>query len=254
MSRKTSTLPTTSPSASRIGAALSSMGRSVPSLAIRTVWFASPTIVPSSSARSAGFSTGWRVSSLTMRNTSSSVPARGLLGLPADELLGDRVEEVDPPLGVGADDGIADARQRDVQPLPLLLDQPGVLLGHSAGGGFFHEAAGVLLGPLPLGQVPGDLREADAGPRPRRCRAVMTTLAQNCEPSLRTRQPSSSNRPSACGDLAVRGRASPGRWPPAGRSVEKCWPMISSALYPLIRSAPAFQVATWPCGSSMKMA
>ena len=29
----------------------------------------------------------------------------------------------------------------------------------------------------------------------------MTTLAQNCVPSLRTRQPSSSKRPSACGDL-----------------------------------------------------
>ena len=120
MSRKTSTLPTTLPPASRIGAAESSIGRSVPSLAIRTVWFASPTITPSLQRRRAGFSTGWRVSSLTMRNTSGRRPAGGFLGLPADELLGDRVEEVDPALGVGADDGIADARQRDVQPLPLL--------------------------------------------------------------------------------------------------------------------------------------
>ena len=69
------------------------------------------------------------------------------LGLPADKLLGDRVEEVHPALGVGADDGIADARQRDLQPLPLLLDQPGVLFGDTAGRGFFHESAGVLLRP-----------------------------------------------------------------------------------------------------------
>ena len=168
MSRKTSTLPTTLPPASRMGAALSSMGRSWPSLAIRTVWFASPTITPSLSARRAGFSTGWRVSSLTMRNTSSSVRLRRLFGLPADKLLGHRVEEVHPALGVGADDGIADARQRDMQPFPLLLDQPGILFGHSAGRCFFHESAGVLLGFLSLGQVPGDLREAHESSRHRR--------------------------------------------------------------------------------------
>ena len=102
-----------------------------------------------------------------MRNTSSSVrPAASSVFQPS-KLLGDRVEEVDPALGVGADDGIADARQRDVQPLPLLLDEPGVLLGHTAGGGLFREAAGVLLGLLPLGQVPGDLREAEQIPRAR---------------------------------------------------------------------------------------
>ena len=60
-SRKTSTAPTTFPAASRIGAALSSIGRSTPSRAISTVWLASPTICPSRSARSAGFSTAARV-------------------------------------------------------------------------------------------------------------------------------------------------------------------------------------------------
>src|SRR5438270_13991797 len=35
---------------------------------------------------------------------------------------------------------------------------------------------------------------------------------------------------------------------------DMCWPMISAARYPLIRSAPAFQVATRPAGSSMKIA
>ena len=71
MSRKTSTAPAILPSASRMGAALSSMGRSVPSLPIRTVWFASPTTMPSLKARKAGFSTALRVSSLTIRNTLS---------------------------------------------------------------------------------------------------------------------------------------------------------------------------------------
>ena len=58
------------------GAALSATGRSVPSRAMRTVWLASPTTVPSRSARSAGFSAGWRVCSLTIRKTVlSGVPA-----------------------------------------------------------------------------------------------------------------------------------------------------------------------------------
>ena len=50
MSRKTSTLPEMLPRSLRIGAALSSIGRSVPSFEINTVWFASPTILPSLSA------------------------------------------------------------------------------------------------------------------------------------------------------------------------------------------------------------
>jgi hypothetical protein len=48
------------------------MGRSVPSLATRTVWFASPTMPPSANTFWAGFSTVSRVRSLTMRKTSSS--------------------------------------------------------------------------------------------------------------------------------------------------------------------------------------
>ena len=71
-SRKTRTAPTAAPPSSRIGAALSSIGRSDPSRAIRTVWLARPWIVPSRKARRAGFSTGWRVRSLTMWKTSGS--------------------------------------------------------------------------------------------------------------------------------------------------------------------------------------
>ena len=71
-SRKISTQPDTRPRSSRIGAALSSIGRSAPSLRISRVWFARPTTTPSRSARAAGLSTGWRVSSLMIRNTVSS--------------------------------------------------------------------------------------------------------------------------------------------------------------------------------------
>ena len=137
------------PARFRIGAALSSIGRSVPSFEIRTVWLASPTILPSLSARSAGFSTGWRVSSLTMRNTSSSVRPDASPDFQPTNSSATGFRKSTRPVGVGADDGIADARQRDVQPLPLLLS-------HLAGGGFLGQASSVLLGELALGQVPGD--------------------------------------------------------------------------------------------------
>ena len=116
-SRNTSTLPATVPSAARTGAALSSIGHSVPSRPIRMVWLARPTIAPSRSARRAGLSTGCRVSSLTMRKISSSArPLRGV-ARPAGEVLGDRVQRDDPGRGVGHDDAVADRLQRGAQPL-----------------------------------------------------------------------------------------------------------------------------------------
>ena len=139
-SRKTSTAPTMAPAASRMGAALSSIGRSVPSLAIRTVWFASPTTVPSSKARRAGFSTGWRVPSLTMRKTSEQRAPHGLCLGPAGQKLGHAVQERHLALGVGADHGVADAGERDPQPFRLLLQR---LLGALASE---EDAAGVLQG------------------------------------------------------------------------------------------------------------
>ena len=51
-----------------------------------------------------------------------------------------------------------------MQPLPLLVDEPGVLLGHTAGGCFLGQAAGVLLGLLAGRQVTGDFREAEQLP------------------------------------------------------------------------------------------
>ena len=138
-SRKTSTTPIISPAASRIGAAESSMGRSVPSLAIRTVWFASPTTTPSRSTFSTGFSTGCRVCSLTMGNTASSgCPCASSCVQPVSSSA-TRVQERHPPLGVRGDDRIADAGERHPQPLPLLVqpllgglpfDPDGDLVGH----------------------------------------------------------------------------------------------------------------------------
>ena len=108
------------PCSSRIGAALSSIGCSVPSRAIRIVWLARPTTAPSRSARVAGFSTGWRSCSLTIRNTSSSGRPRASALGPAGQRFGDRVEVGDAAVDVGRDHRVADARQRDAQQLAVL--------------------------------------------------------------------------------------------------------------------------------------
>jgi hypothetical protein len=59
-----------------MAAALSSMGRSLPSRAMRRVWFPSPTVSPRSITFLTGCSTGSLVVSLMMRKTcSTSTPA-----------------------------------------------------------------------------------------------------------------------------------------------------------------------------------
>ena len=68
MSRNTRTTPVVLPSLSLIGAPLSSIGNSEPSLRNRIVWLAKPTIKPSSSTFATGSSTSRRVCSLTMLN------------------------------------------------------------------------------------------------------------------------------------------------------------------------------------------
>ena len=60
------------PSSPRMGAALSSMGRSVPSFATSTVWLASPWILPVAITVSTGLVTGSRVVSSMMTKTASS--------------------------------------------------------------------------------------------------------------------------------------------------------------------------------------
>ena len=119
MSRKTSTTPATSFLSLRIGAALSSMGRSVPSLAMSSVWFASPTITPSRKARTVGFSTVWRLSWLMMLEHAVERLADRLLLRPAGQGRSHRVEERDLPFGVGGNHGIANAGEGDTTPFRL---------------------------------------------------------------------------------------------------------------------------------------
>ena len=83
----------------------------------------------------------------------------GFLILPPNKRLGDGVEEIDSALGIGADHRIANACQRDLEPLTLFPNEPGVLLGDTASRCFLRETAGILLPSLPLGQIPCDLRE-----------------------------------------------------------------------------------------------
>ena len=135
----------------------------VPSLATRTVWFASPTTWPSRSTLATGFSTGRRVSSLTMRKTSLQRPPRRLLRRPAGQRLGHRVEEGRrrPRASVTITASPMLARvtcscSRCVAAIRLRRAASAAWRAASS----CEQAAGVLLGPLPLGQVPGDLGEA----------------------------------------------------------------------------------------------
>ena len=102
-----------------MGAPLSAMGRSVPSRATRTVWFASPTTTPSRRTRATGLTAGFRVSSLTMLKTSSRGRPLASSAFQPGELLGDLVEDRDATRLVGCDHGVADAAQRHRQALPL---------------------------------------------------------------------------------------------------------------------------------------
>ena len=84
-----------------------------------------------------GFSTGWRVCSLTMRKTASSGRPRASSCVQPVSASATAFEERHPALGVGGDDRIADAGERGPQPLPLLVDRllisPGPPLGDPHG-------------------------------------------------------------------------------------------------------------------------
>ena len=82
---------------------------------------------------------------------------------------------------------------------------------------------------------------------------VITTLAQNLDPSLQTRQASTSKLPSLRATSSSRSGA-PSAMSSGVKNLAKSLPMISSAAYPLIRSAPGFQVATRPSLSRTKIA
>ena len=95
MSRKMRTTPDDVPRSSLMAAALSSMGRSLPSLAMRRVWFPSPTVSPRSMTIRTGCSTACRVVFVD--------DAEDLLDLfpgrfgerPSGQRLGDGIEVVD---------------------------------------------------------------------------------------------------------------------------------------------------------------
>jgi hypothetical protein len=70
-----------------------------------------------------GFSTVPRVSSLTIRKTSSISADR--VGGPASQGLGRRVEQGHPPVPVGHHHRVPDARQRGAEALPLGLEHVG---------------------------------------------------------------------------------------------------------------------------------
>ena len=124
----TMTAPATRPSESRIGAALSSMLISAPAREISGGVVRKADDLPDSSTLSMGFSTGSRVSSLMMRNTVRSGCPSASARRPACKSLGDGIHEGHATPGVRGDDGVADAGERDFEPLPLLLQLIGALL------------------------------------------------------------------------------------------------------------------------------
>ena len=128
MSRKTMTTPVSSPASLRMGAPLSSMAISEPSLRMRMVWLAMPTTRLRRCTLVTGFSTGWRVVSLTMWKTSSSGRPRACGLEPAGEFLSDGVHHLDLALGVAGDDSVADGGEGGAQVL-LGLEE---LLGAAA--------------------------------------------------------------------------------------------------------------------------
>ena len=146
-SRNTSTLPATAPSAPRTGAALSSIGHSVPSRPIRMVWLARPTMAPSRSARSGRVVD--RLARVLVDDAEDLVEraAGGVVARPAGEALGDGVQRHDPGGGVGHDHAVADRLQRRAQPLGLeamLLTRAAQRVGagadQPAGGGEDQDA------------------------------------------------------------------------------------------------------------------
>src|SRR4029077_453380 len=92
---------------------------------------ARPTITPSRSARSTGFTAGSRVTAWTIWKTSASgrpgapppLPPLRPPGAPADQPLGDRIQEDDGSPLVGCEDGVAEAREGRPQPFALLQER-----------------------------------------------------------------------------------------------------------------------------------
>ena len=92
------------------------MGRSLPSLAMSSVWLPRPTDEPRLDDLPDRLLDGLRVSSLTMRKTSLQARPRRLGDRPSGERLGDGVHVGDAAVGVGGHDRVADGGERDLIP------------------------------------------------------------------------------------------------------------------------------------------
>ena len=118
ISRNISTTPVVLPSLSFIGAPLSSMGTSVSSFLIRTVWFAKANNHAFSRALGLmGFSTSRRVCSLTMLKTSLIGNNEASLSDQPVSSCCHAIHERDFTQSVSSDDGVADACQCGCPPL-----------------------------------------------------------------------------------------------------------------------------------------
>jgi hypothetical protein len=149
-SRNTSTTPNMLPLASRMGEALSSIGRSTPSLATSSVWFASPDVDALFERACRGIVAVWPVAWSTMWNTRSSGWPMASRAVHPVRGFGDRVDAGDTALHVGRDHRVANARQRHPQLVAMARQ-----LGRSA----------PLAAQRAVPEVRGDDDEADADKR-----------------------------------------------------------------------------------------
>ena len=111
------TMPVISPASLRMGAPLSSMAISEPSLRIRMVWLAMPTMRLRRWTLVTGFSTGWRVVSLTMWKTSSSGRLRASDSVHPVSSWATGFISLDAAFGVAGDDSVADGGEGGAQVL-----------------------------------------------------------------------------------------------------------------------------------------
>ena len=124
MSRKTMTTPEMPPFSSWIGAPLSSMGISVPSFRMRTVWPDRPTTHPSRSTRSTGSLLLSRVCSSTMLKILVTCSETASLASQPVIFSATAFMKVTRPLAVGGDDGVADGRKGRLPAPPAFAQFP----------------------------------------------------------------------------------------------------------------------------------
>ena len=142
-SRKTRTAPSGIPLSSRMGAALSSMGRSVAVPGDEDGVVRQPHDRPLPQGTEGGVLDRLAGSFVDDVEDVRKRAAQGLRLGPPGQGLGDAVHERDPALGIGADHRVTDAGERDAQPFRLL---PQRLFGAPARK---ENALGVLQGDRP---------------------------------------------------------------------------------------------------------